>query len=464
MGASAPGLGRSIRLSRLSDELLARRAERGSDRAFAVIYERYHQPLYRYCRSIVRSDADAEDTLQSTFAGALSALQAGRRTAPLRPWLFRIAHNEAISLLRNRRKDRERDLSHGYAQVESSAEDQAADRARLALLMSDLGQLPDRLRSALVLRELSGLPHDEIAIALDTTAGGAKQAIFEARQALAEFAEGRAIPCKDIRRWISAGDGRSLRARRIRAHLHDCSGCAAFEQAIRGRRAELRAIVPVLAPASAAAVLARSVSALSGSGGGVAGSVGAGAGVAGKAAATALAWKGLAGAALVVTTAIGVTRLAPVLHQRDTATRHGSHAGQAVRATAASRGVRRGGRASLRLGPSNHARAPSRVDFLQRGGVTSSHRARGGKAVSPRPPTAASVRAPGASAIHGRGSSPARVAPPRAGHAGRGAGLRHGSPPRTQARSQSGSGKHTSAGKKTAGVAGIDARRGAPRR
>ncbi|MHB8658015.1 MAG: RNA polymerase sigma factor [Solirubrobacteraceae bacterium] len=46
----------------------------GSERAFAALYERYHQPMYRYCRSMVRNDADAQDALQSTFAGALMAL------------------------------------------------------------------------------------------------------------------------------------------------------------------------------------------------------------------------------------------------------------------------------------------------------------------------------------------------------------------------------------------------------
>src|SRR5438270_245866 len=93
---------RTIRSARLSAELLARQAARGSQRAFAVLYERYHQPLYRYCRSILRNDPDAQDALQSTFAGALSALQRGQRNAPLRPWLFRIAHNESIAVIRRR--------------------------------------------------------------------------------------------------------------------------------------------------------------------------------------------------------------------------------------------------------------------------------------------------------------------------------------------------------------------------
>src|SRR5437588_10613269 len=188
--------GTSIWLPRVSDELLARHAARGSERAFAILFERYHQPLYRYCRSIVRNEADAQDALQSTFAAALSALKRGQRNAPLRPWLFRIAHNEAIGVIRRRARDASQELDDAAQQPSASAAVQATERARWSTLVEDLGELPERARNALLLRELSGLSHQEIALALGTTVGGAKQAIFEARQALFEFAEGRAMSCE----------------------------------------------------------------------------------------------------------------------------------------------------------------------------------------------------------------------------------------------------------------------------
>src|SRR4029077_5229495 len=125
-------------------------------------------------RSILRDDADAQDALQSTFTRALSALKRGQRSAPLRPWLFRIAPNEAISGLRRRRRGEE-SLADTSLPLAASAEDQAGERAQLAVLLSDLAALPDRARSALVMRELSGLSHEEIAIALRTTPGAAKQ-------------------------------------------------------------------------------------------------------------------------------------------------------------------------------------------------------------------------------------------------------------------------------------------------
>ena len=305
----APASGLGVRISLFGDERLARLVEGGSERAFAGIYERYHRSLYRYCRSIVREDADAQDALQSAFASAFVALRRGQLDAPLRPWLFRIAHNEAVSLIRRRRSDVE--LADAAEQWVGSAEDRAAERARLALLVADLRALSDRQLGALVMRELSGLSHEEIAIALETSVGAAKQTIFEARRALMEFAEGRSMMCEEVRRMVSDGDGRAFRGRRVRAHLRDCAGCTVFAAAIPARRDDLQALAPVLAPAASAAMLARVMGA--GSGHGASGGAGAvAAGAAGKTVGATLAAKALVSAAVLATAAAGVTGVSTV--------------------------------------------------------------------------------------------------------------------------------------------------------
>src|SRR6202012_5202139 len=89
------------------DERLAAMVGAGSEAAFAELFRRYHQMLYPYCRSLVHTDHDARDALQTAFTNALLALRADRREAPLRPWLIRIAHNESISLIPWRRVDPE---------------------------------------------------------------------------------------------------------------------------------------------------------------------------------------------------------------------------------------------------------------------------------------------------------------------------------------------------------------------
>src|SRR5829696_2191861 len=99
-------------LGMLSDERLVRRAVAGDERAFAAIFSRYHQSLYRFCLAIVGNPADAQDALQNTMVKVLRALPGEERQIELKPWLYRIAHNEAIDLLRRRRETRPLDVEH----------------------------------------------------------------------------------------------------------------------------------------------------------------------------------------------------------------------------------------------------------------------------------------------------------------------------------------------------------------
>src|SRR5919107_5457654 len=250
-----------------SEGTLRSRAARGDAKAFAAVYERHHQALYRYCRSILRHDEDAQDALQSAMTRAFAALQTERRDLELRPWLFRIAHNEAVSILRRRTTTCALDEDLGDA---GALEDRVFEREALRLLRADLLGLTERQRWALVLRELNGLAHEEIATVLGTSPAAVKQAIFEARSALLRCREGRDTACGDIRRLLSDGDGRVLRGRRVRAHLQTCSSCRAFREDLRRRPRELAALAPPL-PAGAAAAVLRWIG-----GGGSAGALGTG--------------------------------------------------------------------------------------------------------------------------------------------------------------------------------------------
>ncbi|HEY6889163.1 MAG TPA: RNA polymerase sigma factor, partial [Solirubrobacter sp.] len=239
-----------LRLQR--ERTLRSRATRGDSAAFTAVYERHHQALYRYCRSIVRHEEDAQDALQSTMTRAFVALQDEQRDFELRPWLFRIAHNEAITILRRRPATGElEDLA-----APGSLEDRVSDREELRLLQLDLADLPERQRAALILRELNGLSHAEIGVVLEISASAVKQAIFDARSALLGFREGRATACTEIRRLLSDGDGRVLRGRGVRGHLRGCPDCRRFRTDLDQRPVALRALAPPLPAGGAAALLA----------------------------------------------------------------------------------------------------------------------------------------------------------------------------------------------------------------
>ena len=306
-----------------SDERLARLVSRGSERAFAMLYQRHHQALYRYCLSIVRDEDDAQDALQSAMTRALVALRGQERDLAVRPWLFRIVHNEAVSVLRRRHPTTA--LAEELEPADGGVERTLEGRERLAALLADLQALPVRQRSALVMRELSGLSIEEIAGALATSPGATKQVLFEARRALHDFAEGRAMDCEQVRRAISDGDRRVLRGRKLRGHLRECSGCHDFQVAISARGADLRALAPPLPGVVAAGLLGRLLA--HGVGGGHTGGLAVGSGTAiGNSAAASLTVKALAGATALTVAVAGGAHLA-LVHERHGPSHSAAHHG-----------------------------------------------------------------------------------------------------------------------------------------
>ena len=71
----------------------------GNERAFEAIVQRYNRPLLRYCARIL-SPERAEDAVQQAFLSAHRSIHAGDADLNLRPWLYRIAHNSALNILR----------------------------------------------------------------------------------------------------------------------------------------------------------------------------------------------------------------------------------------------------------------------------------------------------------------------------------------------------------------------------
>jgi len=229
-----------------ADETLARAAASGDQAAFAALFSRHQPALLRYCRSLLLDADAAQDAAQNAFTAALRALTgSGPEPVAVKGWLFRIAHNEAMRLLRTRSLDsRALQLTRAREAAALTAAPDDPTRERLRELVADLGALPERQRAALLMRELSGLTYGEIAGALMVSEGAARQSVCDARAGLHGMGAGRAFSCTQVRDTISDGDRRVLRGRGVRAHLASCSACAAFARRGTQRRRDLRILVP----------------------------------------------------------------------------------------------------------------------------------------------------------------------------------------------------------------------------
>jgi RNA polymerase sigma factor (sigma-70 family) len=176
------------------DRRLVTLVRAGYEAAFEEIMRRYGRPLGRYAASIV--GGRSEDVLQDAFAKALPALRREGADIDLRPWLFRIVRNTALNDLRDSPPSPEL-LAEALAGGRDPA-DELEQREELTDLMRRLQALPEPQRAAIVMRELEGLSHEEIAAALGLTGGGARQAIYRARQALRDGA-GMLLPLPLVR-------------------------------------------------------------------------------------------------------------------------------------------------------------------------------------------------------------------------------------------------------------------------
>lgn len=392
------GLAARLPMGLLGEERLARMAAKGERRAFEAIFERYHQELYRYCRAIVGEPQDAHDALQSTMAIAMRSLPQEEHRVALRAWLYRVAHNESISILRRR---------HSPVDVDSLPEPSgpgadicAEDRERVSRLVSDLQELPERHRGALVMRELSGLGYAEIGKAIDCSDAAARQVVYEARESLRELEIGREMECESARRMLSERDGRLLRGRRLRAHLSACTACSDYQAAIGQRRSDLGALAPALAPTAAASMLA---AVLGGVGnGGSAGAAGAIAGTAGGGAAALGGSAALKAASIlsVVVLGAGTAGVAGVVHFPSIGGGHNS----AATASAESGSAHAAGVVAARIAHSHG------VSSTSRGAGAASH----GQARSSHHASSANARHRGALADRGNSRSDRGESPPGA--------------------------------------------------
>jgi RNA polymerase sigma factor (sigma-70 family) len=188
-------------LLRLQDDArLVALAREGHDPAFAAIVDRYGRQLERYCARLL-GPGRAEDAVQQAFVNAHAAMRANDQELALKPWLYRIAHNAALNILRAS-PDENGALDADRPSVFLTPEIVEL-RERLRETLASIQALPAVQRDALLLRELEGRSHEEIAAALGVTEGGARQHLHRARVAL-RTAASAVTPYPVLARVLSA--------------------------------------------------------------------------------------------------------------------------------------------------------------------------------------------------------------------------------------------------------------------
>jgi RNA polymerase sigma-70 factor, ECF subfamily len=171
----------------LGDETMVARARDGDTHAFEALVRRYQRPMYRLAARMLGDTGEAEDVTQEVFVTAWRRLPEIREDKAIRAWLYRIATNRCLNILRSRRP-----TAPLYEEVipaaspAASPEARAEARQRLVALRAALGRLTDEQRACWLLREVEELSYAEIAGILHTTPQAVRGRLARARAELGE--------------------------------------------------------------------------------------------------------------------------------------------------------------------------------------------------------------------------------------------------------------------------------------
>jgi RNA polymerase sigma-70 factor (ECF subfamily) len=164
------------------DRSLVERVQLGDKEAFAELYRRHHDRLFRYCLYRLGETHEAQDVVQEAFTRAW--LNAPRIQADLRfyPWLRTIAGNLCTDV--GRRRARVQPAAAVDPGSTDGGQERIVDRVDITLLEEAMARLPERHRQVLELREAGGLSYEQLADRTGTSVGTVESLLWRARQGL----------------------------------------------------------------------------------------------------------------------------------------------------------------------------------------------------------------------------------------------------------------------------------------
>jgi len=151
--------------------------------AFLETVTNLRPSLHRYCARMIGSVMDGEDVVQEALFEAYRKLDKFDDSRPLKPWLFRIAHNRCIDFLRKRGVRVEAERAALIPDVVEAKEPAVLDLGQA--LEHLVTSLPPKERACVLLKDVFDYSLEEIAELVDSTVGGVKAALSRARTKLA---------------------------------------------------------------------------------------------------------------------------------------------------------------------------------------------------------------------------------------------------------------------------------------
>jgi RNA polymerase sigma-70 factor (ECF subfamily) len=175
-----------------SDQTAVDRAKAGDADAWRVLVERHSRALFRLAFRMTGTEQDAEDVVQETLLRAWKQIGRYDARASFGTWLYRVAANCSLDLMRARRRRSE--VTPGGGEGEEAwyaapSDDPGPDRVALSgevrrRVVEAMGELSAAERTAFVLRHFEGMGIEDVSQVLGCQPGAAKHSVFRAVQKL----------------------------------------------------------------------------------------------------------------------------------------------------------------------------------------------------------------------------------------------------------------------------------------
>jgi len=157
------------------------------EKGFRVMMDTYKERIYWHIRRIVVLHEDAEDILQETFINAYRFIGSFNGKSKIYTWLYRIATNECIRMLRNRKKINRNieELTDKHTLKLSTTDTQSGDEI-LVKFQNAILRLPEKQRLVFTLRYYDDLPYEDICYILNTSVNALKTNYHYAQEKIKE--------------------------------------------------------------------------------------------------------------------------------------------------------------------------------------------------------------------------------------------------------------------------------------
>lgn len=179
-----------------ADQRLVERCRAGDPAAFEELYRRHAGRLYNLAYRMAGSAQDAEDLLQDIFLLAYRKLGGFRGDSSVGTWLYRLAMNHCLDVLRHRQtrmSQRTDSLDAPEAPEVAARMPRLGGVSRLDLERA-IGTLPAACRAAFLLHDVEGFAHQEVATLLGVSEGTSKSQVHKARMRIRAYLSRNAAP------------------------------------------------------------------------------------------------------------------------------------------------------------------------------------------------------------------------------------------------------------------------------